>query len=197
MDYLLGLTDEKMSYASSGRTRNPVISEESKHYISYWIFKSGYSREEVALKLGIDIDCLENYISGKSDMPLSILKELSEICNVSTDCILGFREKSRPAGSDGTMPFQFDPEISRRLKEQAKQMGEINSFLADILEINEEEIFNFFEYGFVPHVSVFAQIVEYFFVSSDYLLNRTDCKLTTQKKRGKSPPSISKFKFRI
>ena len=41
-------------------------------------------------------------------------------------------------------------------------------------------MFDFLEYGFVPHISVFAQIVEHFLVSSDFLLNKTGSTLTVQ-----------------
>lgn len=178
-DYLLGVTESRKN------NKVPFIDEHDSRQgmtgaIKYWIFKSGFGYDELAEKLGISEKLLEKYSSGKENMPLHILVNLSQLCNVSTDCLLGLREKSRRPNPDDELPFRFDPEISRRLKEQAQQMEESNSFLADILEIDEEEVFNFFEYGFVPHMSVFVQIVEHFLVSSDYLLNRTDCKLTIQ-----------------
>lgn len=179
MDYLLGLTNEKKPYASTDGSRHGVISEQSETPINYWIFKSGYTSEEIALKLGIGIDCLKKYISGESPMPLLILKELAGLCNVSTDCLLGLRNKTRQP-IEGEVPFRFDPEISRRLKKQAEVMEEDYVFLSSILGIEETEVFNFFEYGFVPHISIFAKIVEHFLVSSDYLLNRTGSTLTVQ-----------------
>lgn len=178
VDYLLGITDTSSPY-SLDRERTRVY-EEAGGSLSYWIRNTKLSYAEVAEKVGVSENLLEDYCSGYKKPPLGVLERLAKLCNVSTDCLLGFREKSRPAGSDGSTLFQFDPEISRRLKEQAQQMNESNSFLADILGINEEEVFNFFEYGFVPHMSVFVQIVEHFLVSSDYLLNRTNCKLTIQ-----------------
>ena len=59
-------------------------------------------------------------------------------------------------------------------------MEEDYGFIASVLGIEESEVFNFFEYGFVPHISIFAKIVEHFLVSSDYLLNRTGSTLTVQ-----------------
>lgn len=59
-------------------------------------------------------------------------------------------------------------------------MNESYSAIADMLGIEETEVHNFFEYGFVPHITVFARIVEHFLVSSDYLLNRTGSTLTVQ-----------------
>lgn len=178
-DYLLGVTESRKN------NKVPFIEEHDSSQgmagaIKYWIFKSGFGYDELAEKLGISEKLLEKYCSRKEDMPLHILVNLSQLCNVSTDCLLGIREKSRRPDPNGELPFRFDPEISRRLKEQAQQMDESYSFIADILEIDEDEVFNFFEYGFVPHISVFAKIVEHFLVSSDYLLNRTSSTLTVQ-----------------
>lgn len=175
-DYLLDISDNKLSYGYSVNSEN--INEDLGKSINYWIFKSGYDSKELAEKLGISEEVLDSYCSG-TGMSLEILIELSKICGVSTDCLLGMRDKSRPE-LDGVMPFQFDPEISRRLKDQARQMEESNGAIADILGIEEEEVYNFFEYGFVPHLSVFAKIVEHFLVSSDYLLNRTSSTMTIQ-----------------
>lgn len=180
MDYLLGLTDIKLPYGV------PSHSDEYHHLdetvgssLNYWLSKTSYGYDEIAQMLGITEDLLNDYCSGTEPPPLNILVKLSEICEVSTDCLLGLREKSRKPDNE-EMPFRFDPEISRRLKEQAAAMDESNSFLADILGIEENEVFNFFEYGFVPNIMVFVKIVEHFLVSSDYLLNRTGSTLTVQ-----------------
>lgn len=179
VDYLLGLSGEKRNPSEHTESDNfPSLNGEPTNHIYHLIGKAGLGYDEVAGMLGISEDLLENYCSGK-DMPLSILVELSKICSVSTDCLLGLRESSRPE-QDGVMPFQFDPEISRRLKDQAKQMNESYGFITDVLGIEESEVFNFFEYGFVPHLEVFVKIVEHFVVSSDYLLNRTNSILTVQ-----------------
>lgn len=169
-DYLLGNSGIPISDSK------PIASSSDTH-ILYWIQKTGYGYDEISKMLNIKVDDLILYCSGKKDIPLNVLVKLSEICGVSTDCLLGLREKNRnPA--NGEMPFRFDPEISRRLKEQATTMNESNSFLADVLGIEENEVFSFFEYGFVPNIMVFVKIVEHFLVSSDYLLNRTSSTLT-------------------
>ena len=180
VDYLIGISNEKLSYGmtsySSVSNKLDISCGES---IAYWIRKTGLGDDEITKQLGITEKLLENYRSGKEDMPLDILVTLSKLCGVSTDCLLGLRDRSRPEHG-GELPFRFDPEISRRLKEQARQMDESYSVIADILGIEEKEVHDFFEYGFVPHISVFVQIVEHFLVSSDYLLNRTGSTLTLQ-----------------
>lgn len=179
VDYLLGLTNGKFQKGTLDFPHEHLqINEESGNALNYWISKCGLDICEVAQKLNIPESLLDDYCSGL-EIPLKTLINLSEICGVSTDCLLGLREKSRKP-DNGEMPFRFDPEISRRLKEQAAAMNESNSFLADILGIEENDVFNFFEYGFVPNIMVFVRIVEHFLVSSDYLLNRTGSTLTVQ-----------------
>lgn len=176
-DYLLGISDSRTGnsglFADTPFPRRTIGSA-----IRLWIGRTGFGDDEIAEMLGISEELLKSYYSGES-MPLDTLVKLSEICEVSTDCLLGLREKTRPK-QDGEYPFRFDPEISRRLKEQMQRMGESYSQIAAAIGIEEEEVFDFLEYGFVPHISVFAQIVEHFLVSSDFLLNRTGSTLTIQ-----------------
>ena len=176
-DYLLGISDSRTGnsglFADTPFPRRTIGSA-----IRLWIGKTGFGDDEIAEMLGISEELLKSYYSGES-MPLETLVKLSEICEVSTDCLLGLREKTRPK-HDGAYPFRFDPEISRRLKDQMQRMGESYSQIAAAIGIEEEEMFDFLEYGFVPHISVFAQIVEHFLVSSDFLLNRTGSTITIQ-----------------
>ncbi len=176
-DYLLGISDSRTGnsglFADTPFPRRTIGSA-----IRLWIGRSGFGDDEIAEMLGISEELLKSYYSGES-MPLDTLVKLSEICEISTDCLLGLREKTRPK-QDGAYPFRFDPEISRRLKDQMQRMGESYSQIAAAIGIEEEEMFDFLEYGFVPHISVFAQIVEHFLVSSDFLLNRTGSTITIQ-----------------
>ena len=176
-DYLLGISDSRTGnsglFADTPFPRRTIGSA-----IRLWIGKTGFGDDEIAEMLGISEELLKSYYSGES-MPLETLVKLSEICEVSTDCLLGLREKTRPK-QDRAYPFRFDPEISRRLKDQMQRMGESYSQIAAAIGIEEEEMFDFLEYGFVPHISVFAQIVEHFLVSSDFLLNRTGSTITIQ-----------------
>lgn len=174
-DYLLGMVEQKIPYGISSYSGQ---NENTGKSILFWIGKTGLGDDEVAEMLGISEELLKSYYSGES-MPLDTLIKLSEICEVSTDCLLGIREKTRPK-QDGKYPFRFDPEISRRLKDQMQCMGESYSQIAAAIGIEEDEVFDFLEYGFVPHISVFVQIVEHFLVSSDFLLNRTSSTLTIQ-----------------
>lgn len=179
-DYLLGITNTRSIYGVAPNSNSyPKLHEDIGNSINYWTGKTGYGNDEIAEMIGISKELFDDFCSGVELPSLDILLKLSKLCEVSTDCLLGLREKSRKPDNE-EMPFRFDPEISRRLKERAAAMNESNSFLADILGIEENEVFNFFEYGFVPNIMVFVKIVEHFLVSSDYLLNRTGSTLTVQ-----------------
>ena len=175
-DYLLDITDTKTPYSLAGR--NVQTEFDNAPVLNYWISKTGMSCKEIADTAGISENLLDDYCSGVKQAPQSLIELLSDLCGVSTDCLLGFRKNSRTKLPDGEMPFRFDPEISRRLKEQAASMNEDYGQIASIIGIEESEVFNFFEYGFVPHITVFAKIVEHFLVSSDYLLNRSPSSLS-------------------
>lgn len=176
-DYLLGIIAAPAN--TPGDIVTAGIDSDFGSRLNNCIFKTGDSSEEFSAKTGISHVNLLKYIKG-IDMPsIEDMKSISLSLDVSTDYLLGFKDFPRPP-KDGEIPFRFDPEISRRLKEQAAAMEEDNSFIASVLGIEESEVFNFFEYGFVPHISIFAKIVEHFLVSSDYLLNRTGSTLTVQ-----------------
>lgn len=85
------------------------------HSINNWIGRTGLSDDEVAQKLGISKELLLDYIQGKSPIPYQILAALSEICEVSTDCLLGIREKSREQNFDNVFPFQYNYQITERI----------------------------------------------------------------------------------
>lgn len=176
VDYLLGITDMSSPYGSDNE--HIWANEEVGESLAYWIKKTGLSYAEVAETVGISENRLEDYCSGYMEPTLEVLEGLAKLCSVSTDCLLGFREKSRPVEPDGNMPFPFDPEISRRLKEQAQQMNQSYSTISNVIGIEEEEVFNLFEYGFLPHINALIRLAKLFHVSADYLVHLSDSKKT-------------------
>ena len=175
-DYLLGVTDTNSPFGLNQKSMR--INEEVGNSLAYWIRKTGLSYEEVAEQIGVSENRLEDYCSGFFELSLEELEKLAKLCDVSTDCLLGLRQKSRPTGPDGNMLFRFDPEISRRLKSLAAYMGESYGAIADQFGIEENEVLNLFEYGFIPHISILTKLAEHFLVSSDYLLNLSNSTMT-------------------
>ena len=139
--------------------------------IKYWIDKTGMGYSEVALKLNITEDVLRDYIEDRIAIPYSILEMLSDICEVSTDCLLGLATQSRERDLDNILPFKYDYCIAKRIRNMCdNQIGVTSSFLENLLSLSSKEIYYLIEYGFVPHVDTILKLSTYFNVSTDYLL---------------------------
>lgn len=140
--------------------------------INYWIGKTGLGSDEVAQKLGISEDLLYEYIHGHIPIPYQILTALSEICEVSTDCLLGLSTKSRNSDFDNILPFRYNYRIAERIRQlcEKSHIKTTSSFLEDLLSLSSQEVFYLVEYGFVPHMNTIIKLADYFNVSTDYLL---------------------------
>jgi hypothetical protein len=110
----------------------------------------------------------------KIAIPYHILSLLSNICKVSTDCLIGLNNQSRDLDFDNVLPFQYNYQIAERIIELRNPVTDTDSFLCTLLCISEKELFYLIEYGFVPHVDVIIKLSEHFNVSTDYLLCRVD-----------------------
>ncbi len=175
LDYLHGLTNRKQSDDASIFQNNSMIST-GHPTIAYWIEKTGLDRSAIAKRMGITQDLLEDYMSGVIAPPYNILISLSDICEVSTDCLLGLTKKSREKDFDGHLPFRYNYEIANRIKILCKKadIDIQSSFLENLLSLSEKEVFYLIEYGFVPHVDTIIKLSDFFNVSTDYLLCKVD-----------------------
>jgi DNA-binding XRE family transcriptional regulator len=173
LDYLYGRSDNKTeTYGNLNYAASLTGGYDNK--IRYWIEKTGESYNEIAKQLDITVEQLMNYMDEKVAIPYHILSKLSDICEVSTDCLLGLNNKSRGLNSDNVLPFQYNYQIAERIIELRNPVTDTDSFLCTLLCISEKELFYLIEYGFIPHVDVIIKLSEYFNVSTDYLLCRID-----------------------
>lgn len=134
--------------------------------------EAGMGQKELCDLFNIEQSTLANYENNRRTPKIDILLKIAKYFNVSTDYLLGITETKLPYGytssptesmkSNKEIPLRLNPQTFLHLKQQARQMNESYSKISNILEIEEEEVFNFFEYGLVSHISVFIQIVEYF-----------------------------------
>lgn len=143
--------------------------------ISYWVGKTGIGIDDLAKELGISKKLVSDIMKGLEPPNYEILRALSDICGVSTDCLLGLKKKSRKSDLDGILPFKYNPAISKRLKELCKEYEEMTgsteySFLENMLSMDSNEIRYMIDYGFIPHIDTLIKLSEYFKVSCDYLL---------------------------
>lgn len=164
LDYLLGRSDYIIT------PKETVLDSPIDFSIRNCIGRTGYSYEEVAKMLQIDPHELESYASGTSVPPYSVVYALSEICEVSTDCLLGFRKASRDVDMNDTLPFKYNYQIANRIRQLCEEKNITDHDLERILCLSEDEIFFLVEYGFIPHVNTVISLADYFNVSCDYLL---------------------------
>lgn len=170
-DYLLG-NDRK----STGHSVPIKTASTADTSLKYWVEKTGYDYEQVAEKLGISEKELLSYLNNEKDIPCKYLIALSEICDVSTDCLLGITSKSRNRDFDNILPFHYNYDIAERIKKLCREQNiDINSsYLENLLSLSDTEVFYLIEYGFVPHVDTITKLAKDFNVSTDYLLCQID-----------------------
>lgn len=166
MNYLLGndtIPGKVSSNAQTGGYENSI---------NHWIAKTGLSNEEIAERLGIAENSLVDYIQLKTPIPYQVLSALSEICEVSTDCLLGIVESSRNADFDNVLPFRYNYEIAKRIRDlcDKQNIDTTSSFLENLLCLDSKEVFYLIEYGFVPHMDTIIELAKFFNVSCDYLM---------------------------
>lgn len=144
--------------------------------ISHWIGKTGKGNDEIAKQLNISEDLLLDYMQQRVAIPYNILSSLSEICEVSTDCLLGIINNSRQTDFDNVLPFRYNYQIAQRIRNLCNEnsIDTSSSFLENLLCLSSKEVFYLIEYGFVPHVNTIIKLAEYFNVSCDYLLCTVD-----------------------
>lgn len=170
LDYLVGFSNNKPI------PKQQIIPGGYDNSIRHWILKTGLGYDEVAQKLGISEDLLMDYVEENITIPYQTLIALSEICEVSTDCLLGLKSKSREKDLNNVLPFRYDYRIAKRIRKlcQESNVDTKSSFLENLLCLSSKEVFYLIEYGFIPHMDTLIKLADYFNVSTDYLLCQID-----------------------
>ncbi len=169
LDYLSGRTDY----------RDPVDETLLKNdsldrSIRYWITRNGYGYAEIAEYLGISEERLNEYLKGETAPPYSVIYSLSRKLDISTDCLIGLRKKSRDPDLNKVLPFEYNYQIAERIRDLCKRKNTSISDLAMLLSLDEGEVYYMVEYGFIPHINTVISLADYFNISCDYLLCRID-----------------------
>lgn len=186
-DYLLCLTDTPRHNDSTSNSEAMSVNKITSHnenrgaMINDCLYHSGYDPAEVAVKLGISEDLLDDIRSGLAVPSLEVVQKMSELFEVSTDYLLGLREKSRGKDMDGKIPFQFSNNTAARIKALISNYGMDDAYWADMLAITEDEFMDLKEYGFTVHFDVLIKLADALHVSLDYLAGRTGATKTLEK----------------
>lgn len=171
-DYLLCITDEHRLYE-----RKQIDSPSFQYQLS--ILMDDYTELEISNGLDISIARLHKFLSGE-DVPNSkLLQKMATFFHVSTDFLLGIRQQTRNNLPSGQYPFSVNDVSLKRIQDS---LGSDNDeYLADSLGLTVDELFLFYHYGFVPHISVIAELCKMERVSADYLLAFSNSTLSIQK----------------
>lgn len=180
-DYLLGITDVEGSgscvFAPEAAQNNnaPVVQYTS---VGYWIYKSGLTKEAVAQKLHISLDIIDSYCNSTVIPPQEHLAKLCRLCGTSTDCLLGLNRTAGRIQAACPDTAVYDPKTSGRLKHLFQEQGFTYQKAAQLLGLQEEDIFDLVEYGRIPQVSILPLLAKALHSSTDYILNLSDSKIS-------------------
>lgn len=145
--------------------------------IKYCRTNVGLTQKELAKKINLTPKMVSFYENNERIPPVDILAKLADIFDESTDYLIGISNKSRKSYSNKTNPFTYDTIIQKRLKELIAKYELSDQQLALLCDISVNEVINLVEYGFLPHIDVLIKLLNYFNVSADYLLNRSESNL--------------------
>lgn len=171
-DYLFGMTTE-----AHPKAENYNISGDSFPYIfDIEMQNSNYLKIELSDQLDISIPKIERLLSGKELPSPNILYKIAQIFKKSTDYLLGLSKVKRAPDTNGMFPYEMNNISLERLQKLLEQ--DSDTYLSSELGLSEDEYFNFYHYGFIPHISVINKLCKLFDVSADYLLGISDSKLS-------------------
>ncbi len=180
-DYLLCITDERQSH--------------EEHYVDSHSFQGrlsilmdGYTELEIANELDISIMRLRKLLNGEEIPEPALLQRISDFFCVSTDFLLGIRHQTRNRLLTGKYPFPMNTIALERIQ---NILGSDNDgYLAEALGLTEDELFIFYHYGFMPHISVITELCRISKVSSDYLLGFSESTLIIKKNKTSDEDSL-------
>ena len=138
----------------------------------------GWDVDEMAKYFQIDKNVLDDIFSGTLWPPLEFLENVSLLCEVSTDYLLGLTTNKRHTLDNGQCPFRFNHISKERLKQCMEEYDENLGLWSHILGISNTELYLLQEYGYIFHLQILEIICATLNVSADYLLNISNSKLS-------------------
>lgn len=171
-DYLLGKSD-----ISHPTYQNPFKSSDAFPYVfDTELNNQNLLKIELSDKLNISVPKIERLLSGEEIPESTILFKLSQLLEKSTDYLLGLIKQSHSSDSSGIFPFKMDLKSIERI--QNLLGSDTDDYIAAELNLTDDELFNLYHYGFIPHINVINKLCDMFSVSADYLLGLSDSKLS-------------------
>lgn len=171
-DYLLCLTDE---HYLCERKRGDLPSLQNQ----LSILMDNYTELEVSDGLDISTAKLRKILIGNDIPDSELLQKMAAFFHVSTDFLLGIRQQTRKNFLSGQYPFSVNDVSIGRIQNVLK--SDNDEYLAESLGLTDDELFLLYHYGFVPHISVIAELCKKAKVSADYLLAFSDSTISIRK----------------
>lgn len=171
-DYLFGISDIMhpiVNHAYKTADKFPrVLTEEAD--------KQSYLKIELSNELNVSVTKIERLLSGEEIPEPDILYKLAQILNKSTDYLLGLSETSREPNLYREFPFKTNKVSLNRI--QSILESDSNSYWCSELCLTEDEIYNLYHYGFIPHIDTIQKLASIQNISADYILGLSDSKFT-------------------
>ena len=168
-DYVLGITDVHMHQEAAYVTPDSFPGR-------LRLLIDGYSEQEVSMETNIPIWTLRKLINNEEIPSMQMLCSLAKYFKKSTDFLLALNNTSREPDINGNFPYEMDKISLERLQELLEK--DTDTYMSNELGLTEDEYFNLYHYGFIPHISVINRLCKIFNISADYLLGISDSKLT-------------------
>jgi len=99
----------------------------------------GFSQENIADELGISQKAYSNIETGKTDITMHRVDQISKVLGVSLDGLLNFDERlifnnhNQQAGNAGNIVVQHDEEVVKTLKDEIAYLRDENGKLINLL----------------------------------------------------------------
>lgn len=142
--------------------------------------RNGLTQSELAELLGVSQQTISKYENGSREPDLENLIRMSKIFHVTTDYLLGVSEPTSTYLLHEEESIYFREEISLRLKKLMEERNTDSESLATICNLTSEEMRLFLDYGYLPHIDILMKLADYFQVSLDYLLCRSNSRLSIE-----------------
>lgn len=142
--------------------------------------RNGLTQSELAELLGVSQQTISKYENGSREPDLENLIRMSKIFHVTTDYLLGLSEPTSTYLLHEEESNYFREEISLRLKKLMEERNTDSESLATICNLTSEEMRLFLDYGYLPHIDILMKLADYFQVSLDYLLCRSNSMIPIQ-----------------
>lgn len=140
--------------------------------------RCGMTQNDLAEQLGVSQQTISKYENGSREPDLENLIRMSKIFHVTTDYLLGLTDSTSAYTLHEKDYGNVNPKISERVTQLMEEKSMDLLSLSSACNLSPEELRLFLEFGYLPHVNVLLLLSELFSVSLDYLLCKSNCRIT-------------------